>query len=322
MTSGTCAALSVVVVTPDCFETIRKTTQHLRSQTARAQIELVIVAPSLAALQAPAGALNGFHDVTVVELDPVESVAQGNTAGIWRATAPIIAFIEEHAYPDPTWAEALLRAHRGPWAAVGPVARNAAPDSVIAWADHLVSYGPWMDPSPAGPRDSLCWHNCSYKRDLLLRYGDQLEMMMVAETTLHLDLRSRGHQLYLEPEARIAHLGFTDLRNCLREVLHNGRVFAATRARNWSCPRRLLYTGGAPLIPAVRLWRLARQLWRNPRQRQGVPLAVTPAIVLMLLASALAEMLGYGLGIGHCQRDVVQYEFHRQRTASAEKSRP
>jgi hypothetical protein len=45
-------------------------------------------------------------------------------------------------------------------------------------------------------------------------------------------------------------------------------------------------------------------------------------MVTMLLASALGEMLGYGLGIGGSGRDVGQYEFHRQRTGSAEKSRP
>jgi len=316
MTRETGPALSVVLVTPDCFATISKTTHLLQAQTARAHIELLVVAPSVAALQAAEDDLAGFHHVTVVELDAVQSVAQGNAAGARRASAPLIAFIEEHAYPDPDWAEALIRAHQGPWAAVGPVVRNAAPQSVVAWADHLVSYGPWMDPSPAGPRDSLCWHNCSYKRDLLLAYGDQLEVLLEAETTLHWDLRSRGHELYLEPEARIAHLGFTHLGGCVGESFHNGRVFAATRARHWSVLPRLVYTTGAPLIPAVRLWRLVRQLWRYPAQRRGVPLAALPVVVWMLLASALGEMLGYAAGVGSSGRDVGRYEFHRQRHGS------
>lgn len=43
-------AMSVVLATPDCYETIRLIMQSLRSQTVRKQVEIVIVAPSEGAL--------------------------------------------------------------------------------------------------------------------------------------------------------------------------------------------------------------------------------------------------------------------------------
>ena len=48
--SGGSPEMSVVIVTPDRYETIRKTMDHLRVQTARHRLEIVIVAPSAARL--------------------------------------------------------------------------------------------------------------------------------------------------------------------------------------------------------------------------------------------------------------------------------
>jgi hypothetical protein len=42
--------MSVVLVTPGRYETIRKTMQHLQAQTVADQLEIVIVAPSAATL--------------------------------------------------------------------------------------------------------------------------------------------------------------------------------------------------------------------------------------------------------------------------------
>src|SRR5437588_133855 len=82
-------------------------------------------------------------------------------------------------------AQALLAAHRGPWAAVGPVVRNANPSTSVSWADFLIGYGPWCDPAPAGDLDHLPGHNSSYKRAILLDYGSELEGLLEAESVLH-----------------------------------------------------------------------------------------------------------------------------------------
>jgi glycosyltransferase involved in cell wall biosynthesis len=43
--------MSVVITTPDNYQTIRRTISHLRRQTVKEALELIIVAPSLAQLQ-------------------------------------------------------------------------------------------------------------------------------------------------------------------------------------------------------------------------------------------------------------------------------
>jgi hypothetical protein len=58
--------LSVIIVTPSRYDIIRKTIHHLREQTIRNRIEVVIAAPSLHALQLEGSELDGFFGYTVV----------------------------------------------------------------------------------------------------------------------------------------------------------------------------------------------------------------------------------------------------------------
>jgi hypothetical protein len=172
-----------------------------------------------------------------------------------------------------------------------------------------------MDPSPSGPRDSLCWHNVSYKRELLFALGDELEAQLSAETNLHNRLTAEGRQLYLAGDARIAHLGFVSFRGAMDESLYNGITFASGRVVGWPSWRRALYTVGAPLIPSLRLARLVRQLRANPGQRNGVPIAAWSVVVLILFAGALGELLGYSGRAGDIDAKAARYEFRRRRAS-------
>lgn len=66
----------------------------------------------------------------------------------------------------------------------------------MSWADLFIGYSPWLAPSSSREAEFLPGHNTSYKRAVLLEYGDQLDSMMQAETVLHWNLRSKGHHLF------------------------------------------------------------------------------------------------------------------------------
>jgi hypothetical protein len=208
MTDRGSPEMSVVLVTPDGYESIRTTMKHLRAQTVRDRLEIVIVAPSADTLHLHSAEIKEFLQFRVVEVNEVRSIAEGNAAGVRQASAPVVALAEDHSYPDPGWAAALIEAHRHAWAAVGPAVRNANPKSVTSWADFLIAYGPWSEPAAAGEVEHLPGHNSIYKRAILLDYGPGLEAMLEAESILHWDLRARGYRLYLEPKAKVAHLKF------------------------------------------------------------------------------------------------------------------
>ena len=303
-------ALSVVLATPDTYDTIRFTMRFLRAQTVREQMEVLIVGPTEDAIRAPEDDLAGFWGHQFVVAGPVSSIARVNAAGVRRARAPLVALAEDHCFPEPTWAAALITAHAAPWAVVGPSIRNANPSTVVSWCDFIVGYGPWADPAVAGPAPFLPGHNSCYKKAVLLEYGDRLEAMMEAETVLHFDLRRRGLHLGVAPAARAAHTNFAFASTWLPVMFYQGRVFAASRARRWSLANRLLYVAASPLIPAVRFARSVRQMARAGGPKPSMA-RVLPMLALGLVLDGLGQMAGYLVGPGDAVARVAGYEFHR-----------
>ena len=303
--------LAVVLVTPDDYGTVRATIDHLRRQTVKERLEVIVVAPAGRDVAADPAAEAEFWRLRIVEVETLRSVGAGNAAGVRAAEAPLVAFGEDHSFPAPDWAEALIAAHRGPWAAVGPAVATADPAGLVGWADFLIGYGPWRAPAVSGVVDHLPGHNSSYKRAVLLAYGAALESMLEAETVLHWDLRAKGHRLYLEGAATLAHLNFGRLSSWVPVQVYSGRLFAATRAQEWSPVRRLLYAGGAPLIPLVRLARTSRSLRRPPRPPRGV----LPVLLLGLILDGVGQFLGYAFGVGDTRRRLAPFEHHRVRHA-------
>src|SRR5713101_2628928 len=310
--SGSSPEMSVVLVTPDRYETIRKTVEHLRAQTVKDRLELVIVAPSAEQLALNDSEVNDFFQFRIVAVGEIRSIARAHAAGIRQASAPVVVLSEDHSFPEAGWAEALIERHRQPWAVVGPVVRNANPDSLMSWADFLLGYGTWLEPAPAGEINYLPGHNSSYKRAILLEYNRELEAMLETEFVLHRDLQAKGHRLYLEPAAKTAHLNFAQLAPWMPYLVHAGLVFAAARARQWSLLRRLLYISGAPLIPLVRLWRIRSEIRRPGRPSHLWP-RVLPALVVGLTVDTVGQMLGYALGAGQASQKLFYFEFHRDR---------
>jgi Glycosyl transferase family 2 len=306
---GASPAMSVVLVTPDRFGSLRKTIQHLQVQTAYDRLEIIIVAPSQKELDLDPSELDGFFRYEVVEVNVSESVSAAKAAAIYRATAPLVVFGEDHNFPEPSWAEALIEAHRQPWVGVGPVLCNANPGA-FSWSNFFISYGPWIEPARSGVTSALSEHNTSYKRAILLELGSQLESLMERDGGLHRALQNRGHQLYVESRARTHHLNFDRLIPSVVLRFHAGRAFGATRARagKWSFMRRVLYAGGTPLIPLIRFRNVAHEMTRTGRKGELLP-GILPALVLLLIATAVGESTGYLFGLGQTYRRLDAYEF-------------
>jgi hypothetical protein len=304
--------MSVVVITPDRYATISKTIRHLRAQKVCGQLEVVLVAPSTKEFQLDEAAMEKFLQYKVIEVGAVSSTARARAKGALAASAPIVAFAEDHAYPASGWAEALIKRHRENWAAVGPAMSNANPRSITSWANLLIEYAQWLDPTEGGERDHLPGHNGSYKRGILLEYGERLEAMLDAESVLHWDLRAKGHRLYLEPEARTFHQNFSMRSPSLTLRFNGGRLFASSRARYWPTWRRAVFTCASPLIPVVRCLRITRELFRPGRPRRLL-LRVLPALIVGLIFDGAGEMTGYALGPGQAMAKLSDMEFHRER---------
>ncbi len=247
------------------------------------------------------------------------TVSRAKVLGIREASAPYVAFAEDHCYPEPEWAALLLAAHREGWAAVGPLMSNANPLSMVSWAGLYLNYGCCLAPASPGEAHSLPWHNVSYRRDLLLKYGEELPRLLAVEGLLLADLRARGHGLYFEADARTSHVNISRLSSWVRHTFWGGRLYGAARARQerWSVWRRLLYVGGGPLIPLVRLWRTLPKVY-GTNGRKGLLPRILPAMFAGLVPHAVGEAAGYAFGAGDAERHYSFYEMKRRRHVTDE----
>jgi hypothetical protein len=311
------AELSVVLVAGSGPSGIARTMRHLRAQTARGRMEVLIVAESSAGFDLATLAGDAFAACRIVEMGPITERGAAAAVGMRAATSPIVGLIEDHSFPEPEWAEALLRAHAGAWTGVGPAVGNANPESAGSWVNYILSYGGFAPPLPAGERDLLPWHNSSYKRDALAPFGERLGALLEWEGALQAELRSRGHTLYLEPAARTHHSNVSAPWSTVGLNMQRGRILGAQRAERerWPAWRRTLQAAAFPLFPLLQLRHLLPQM-----QRVSVPPALRTRVFLGLVGTlgvlAVAEAWGLLAGAGDAVARMEDYELYRLRHLS------
>ena len=308
-------ALSSILITPTDYGAIAKTMQYLRAQTIAGQIELVIVAPRADRVHVPPEDAASFHSIKIAEIDEFGSLAVARVAGVTAASAPVVAFNEDHSFPEPGWAAALLEGHRRGFSGVAPQMKNANPASTLSWAALFLHFGGTVEPGNGFETDyPAASHNMSYTRAALLEVGDRLTELMLAELFLHEALRKRGHRFWVEPTAATRHVNLSRLRPALIHAWTGGRMYGGLRREfgAWPLARRILYAGGSPLIPLLRLRRVLPLLRRTHSGRDLIP-RVLPTMAVILSVHAAGEAFGYLFGLGKTRISYSEFETRRER---------
>lgn len=300
--------LSAIVLAPEGLAPLVPLLHHLRAQGLEHELEVVLVVPQmnqpaiLRELERNKQELN-VHVVSVASCRPTGPAV---AAGMLAASAELVVQCEDHSFPQPGWAKALLQAHQGPWAAVGPAVENANPGP-ISWADFLLSFLHWYQP-PRGEAPALAGHNCSYKKNVLVAQPD-LGSTLQSEMVFHHQLRDQGQHLFLEPGARVRHYNLSVATAFLDHKWLGGRIFASHRARLWPLWRRMLYAAAFPLVPVLRLHRILATLKLRPTP--PLPTTTWAWLLLGLLLHAAGEAVGYLVGSLGCETAYAEYELRR-----------
>ncbi|MEO1195347.1 MAG: hypothetical protein AAFX45_04160 [Pseudomonadota bacterium] len=305
-------AASVILIASDGTAPLKPILSRLRAQSVASALELVLAAPSdTDSLQRALSGM-GFWGVRAVEAD-LSTSARARCAAIRAARAPVILLAEDHAFPvADTWAERLIHALDGPFAAAGPVIENANPNSAISWAVMAIEYGPWVSGDTPYEADFIPGHNSAYRRAVFEAFDNRLEELMEAEYMLHREMRTTGARLMVDPTIRIGHVNHSKVVPAVVLVCTGGRVFAATRAADWSPVRRAAYALAFPAIGAVRFARMLRALWSVDTARKPPATAIL-SCALLAVANALGEGLGYAFGAGAQRRTYANLEYARWR---------
>lgn len=319
--------LSVLVAVGARRDRVAGCLDSLLDQDLRERMEILLldVAPEAGPLPPQAG-----HPAVRVLPFPGVTFGPVRARGVEEARAPVVACIEEHARALPGWAEALLEAHEGPWAGVGPAVVNGNPGVGRSEAAALLAYGLFYGPEEAGRADStgaadggprgcemevLPGHNSSFERRVLLSYGEHLVQLLTNENLLFQRLVEDGQRLYLEPRARVAHLNTVGLGITARGLYLYFRTFGRLRAREfgWSRWRRAGYVVFAPLVPLYFLLRMDRILARRRSPWRSLLWRQAPFLLACQAVGALGQAVGLVLGPGSAERDFSHYEMTAER---------
>ena len=292
--------LSAVVVFGEQRTRAARCLRHLLGQTALDRCEIVIIdlarAPApIAGLENPA--VHWFHR------PDQESFGAARAEGIRQSRGKIVAFLEDHCYAEPRWAEEVIEAFDRPADIVSYAFTNANPERLLCRTFLMVEYGRWLDPAISGYIPISTCNNVAYRRSALKPYWNRLDKLCEAEHVLHREMQGAGSRVWLAAGAKLSHENWTRLWEGLAANALMKRLLAARRAseQNWGLGVRLAWAAGMSLTPPLHIARLAQSLVRRPRLW---PLfwASFPLMLVVYPFCAWGEAMGYLFGDGDCSQ--------------------
>jgi GT2 family glycosyltransferase len=229
--------------------------------------------------------------------------------------------MEEHCLAQPGWAEAMILAHQGPWAAVGCQFIVANPKSGSSDKTFRMTYGVYIQTEQhRGQVDFVAGQNSSFKRDILLNYDNQLDSMMMADLVLQWRMIEAGHKLFFEPTARIAHRNENTVRRLCPGAFYWNWCFANVRAQvfQWSWAHKAIRIALSPLIPWVRLARKIALVSRLGNRQFLQFLRDLPAILTIDYCSAAGQVIGLLCKIDSAAKKFSYFEINEPRLSRHE----
>ena len=285
--------LSVIVPALAPLGSVSGVLKALQAQTIRTEIEVIVLSRES---QIWPGA-----DRVVVVGDAL--LHEARALGVHCSSAAYVVLAEDHCFPEPDWAEALVLRLREGWDGVGPALRSGNPSSLWALAAFVLGYGEWIAPLSG---TVLPGHNVALRRQLLVQQGESLKEKLLVGSLLLRDLRGQGARFCLEERARMAHWDCTRISWALITFLAVGSGFGAQRSLAWHPLLRATFALAAPVVAALH-WRRA---FRHVR-RVGLPRACLIPALFLAAAWSLGECLGCALGTGMVARYVEWGEINR-----------
>lgn len=211
--------------------------------------------------------------------------------GISASDGEIVALSTTHCLPADDWIDQILEAHRQPHAAIGGAIESAPDAGWVQWAICFCRYSAYMLPFAPQLVSDVAADNASYKRQALENCRETWQHGFW-EPAIHAQLRQSGETLLKTPAVVVFHQKSFSFAGFLIQRFHHGQQFGRERAARLGSGRRLIYILFSPLIPALFLIRIARQVVTK-RRHLAQFCASLPILLLFLLSWSCGELRGY-----------------------------
>ncbi len=278
--------LSVVIGSSNARRSIRECLSALNT---RRGVEIIIVDNST----------DGTAEIIEREFPHLNLINAPETAlmpelwetGIRRSTGHVVAITTSHFVPQSDWIEQILHAHNSTYAGIGGAIENDPRADLICWAVYFCRYSQFMRPFAEREVQHFAGDNASYKRGAL-ELCEQTRLDGFWEKLVHDELANRGQPMLLTPDIVVDHKNSFDVSGFIKQRFVHGKRFGASRAERVSLPRRCAYILLSPLIPALFLLRISREVF-GKRRHAGKFLLSLPVLTLFLLSWTAGELSGY-----------------------------
>jgi hypothetical protein len=286
--------LSVGMIAGELRSRAARSLQCLLTQTAIERMEIIVVDfnPELVPLPGSEHA-----SVRYLARPHFNYYCEAQAELVTQARAPLLAFIEDHCYAVPRWAEAILDKFQHPMVSAVNYTFVPASSGYMCRSILMAEYGLWMAPHPGGPIGIASSTNIAYRRDLLLAMVQKDPSRLEAEFLVHRAIQKHHGQIHIAPEAAVAHETWSTLREACLANGANKQVLGSRRAvdGDWGLPRRIAWAAGMFLMPGLGMARIAWAIrTRTPLWRPF--LAGLPVMAVIYSYCAWREASGYLFG--------------------------
>lgn len=313
--------LSVVFVARRSLAAIQRTLETLLAQTAAPRIECIVSADSPELLREAEDFLapSARFAQSRFLLHQTQDLSRARALSVAEASGDVVAFTEDHCFPEPNWAEELLAAFESSddVLAAAPAMRNPNPATAVSRVQFLLFFGRHRHDSSARNRfdtaPRLPTHNTAYRRDALTE--------ALRERTLAVEALLQEQLRVTRPDARflrcthtcVGHVNMSRLLPSVTQAYVGGRLFGSARADHagWGLAMRVLRCVTFPLVPLIVIRRSA-PLLRDTATPATFVANVCTAWTLELIHAA-GEAIGICLGAGRAAERYADSEVDRSR---------
>jgi hypothetical protein len=230
------------------------------------------------------------------------------------ASTDIIAFIEEHVVVPPGWARESLQRHAQGYTGVTGIFTAGNPH--YGWARILfsITYGSYMLSEQRGDTTDIPGDNSSFIRSKILKYGDELEVLLSTDILLIRRLVADGEKLYRAADLILKHWNENRFFDGWIALFYWNQLYICNllTVERWSLIHRVLRLLSTPLAPFVRALKSYGNAKRNASDMQQF-FADLPASFLFHAGSAAGMAAGLLLGYQDSQRKFTDCETSARR---------
>lgn len=286
-------SVSVVLTAINGPDLLERALRSLQKQEGVQALEVLVLMRAPAKIPAIES-----ENVSLVPCSPGESIPEMRARGLRLAGGDVIAISKDECVFPVDWIRSIAAAHADfPSAAIGGAVENAANRHLVDRAIYLLEYSSFIPPASNSAVQDLAASNVSYKRASLATLPPDLMREGYWETIVHREIVRNGGEVRSIATLRVAQGKENSFAETWRRRYRYGRAFSARRCRDASLLWRVLYAGGAALLPAVFVWRTAKRTLRHEGYL-GEFMVTLPLIVVFSLAASVGELTGAIMGPG------------------------